>query len=83
MISVGIATNSLETIMTSNTKRKANYPVNKYLEGNYTPVNEERVVQFEDMKVIGEIPWFNRARIVVKLPRDLLIFCPPTLTIPL
>ena len=56
MILVGIATNSLETIMTSNAKRKANYPVNKYLEGNYTPVNEERVVQFEDMKVIGEMP---------------------------
>jgi carotenoid cleavage dioxygenase len=32
------------------------YPINKYLEGNYAPVADERVVPFEDMTVIGDIP---------------------------
>lgn len=32
------------------------YPVNKYLEGNYAPVTEERTVELADMTVIGELP---------------------------
>ncbi len=42
--------------MTEAPRRKPIYPVNKYLEGNYAPIREELVVQFEDMTVIGEMP---------------------------
>ena len=42
--------------MTEAPRRKPIYPVNKYLEGNYAPIREELVVEFEDMTVIGEMP---------------------------
>lgn len=37
-------------------KQKPVYPANKYLEGPYEPVHEERVVEMEAMQVIGELP---------------------------
>ena len=40
----------------STVETKAEYPVAKYLEGSYAPVPEERVVQMEEMTIVGELP---------------------------
>ena len=32
------------------------YPANKYLDGNYAPVEDDRAVSFEDIQVVGEVP---------------------------
>ena len=40
----------------STVETKAEYPVAKYLEGSYAPVPEERVVQIEEMTIVGELP---------------------------
>lgn len=42
--------------MTNAASRKTVYPVNRYLEGAFEPVPDERTVAFEDMTVIGELP---------------------------
>ena len=35
---------------------KPGYPVNKFLQESYGPIHEERVVEFEQMTVTGEVP---------------------------
>ncbi len=42
--------------MTIDAERKPVYPVNKYLQGNFAPIEDERIVEFEEMEVIGEMP---------------------------
>ena len=42
--------------MTTTPSQKPTYPKNKYLEGAYEPVFEERVVDLEGMQVVGEVP---------------------------
>ncbi len=42
--------------MANAAKGKPGYPTNKYLEGNYGPIEDERRVDFGDMEVIGEVP---------------------------
>ena len=40
----------------STIEAKLEYPTNRFLEGSYGPVDEERVVEFDQMKVIGDVP---------------------------
>lgn len=42
--------------MAAEANRKLIYPANKYLEGNFAPIEGERVVEFEAMKIIGDVP---------------------------
>lgn len=38
------------------TTAKPVYPANKYLEGPYEPVHAERVVEHEEIEIVGEVP---------------------------
>lgn len=42
--------------MSSSTQRKPEYPADQFLEGTYAPIKEERVINFDQIQVEGELP---------------------------